>query len=311
MAPKHQTFDTLIIGAGPVGLIAAIAFVRAGQSVALVAPSPRATRSGRTVALMQGSVEYLQSLDLWEMIAPHTAPLARMTLIDDTGSLFRPPPAIFNATEIKLPAFGYNIEVDQLVAILESSAATQKGLVRLPSTVNEVSCDLAHGSIGNRPSPRSSSTNETTTTPQPNSIPVRGPSPSFPSPENARASFGLQALIARKPCTPWTTRLWPLASRCNHNQSSAKFRSTDRVVLFPWPAYRYQRSQSNVPPSSAKPPTPSRPSVPKVSISAFGMSAISSAPLQPRPIPAASNVSQPIDASAVAISQPVRAPSIH
>jgi 2-octaprenyl-6-methoxyphenol hydroxylase len=53
-----------------------------------------------------------------------------MTLIDDTASLFRPPPAIFNASEIGLDAFGYNIEVDQLVELLEAVAAAQSGLIR-------------------------------------------------------------------------------------------------------------------------------------------------------------------------------------
>ena len=130
MASARTTFDTLIIGAGPVGLVAAIAFARAGQSVALIAPPARSGHSGRTVALMKGSVQFLDTLSLWSRIVPHTAPLARMTLIDDTASLFRPPPAVFNASEIGLDAFGYNIEVDQLVELLEAVATAQSGLIR-------------------------------------------------------------------------------------------------------------------------------------------------------------------------------------
>ena len=132
MSTNTETVDILVIGAGPVGLVAAIALARAGKSVALVAPPARSGHSGRTVALMKGSADFLDTLSLWGEIAPHTAPLARMTLIDDTASLFRPPPARFNASEIGLDAFAYNIPVDQLTELLENAAASQSGLIRYP-----------------------------------------------------------------------------------------------------------------------------------------------------------------------------------
>lgn len=140
-ASGRKSADILVIGAGPVGLLAAIAFARAGHWVALVAPMLRPSGSGRTVAILKSSVDYLEALDLWKVIAPHTTPLARMTLIDDTDSLFRPPPAMFNASEIGLPAFGYNIEVDQLASILEIAAAGHHGLVRSASVLEAVNCD--------------------------------------------------------------------------------------------------------------------------------------------------------------------------
>ena len=51
-----------------------------------------------------------------------------MQLIDDTGSLFRPPPVAFSATEIGLDAFGWNVENGVLVAALAAAAASQDRL---------------------------------------------------------------------------------------------------------------------------------------------------------------------------------------
>lgn len=147
MGSDQTTYDTLIIGAGPVGLVAAIAEARRGHRVALVAPPSGPNGLGRTVALMKGSIDYLVELNLWSAIAPHTAPLARLTVIDDTGSLFRPPPAIFNAAEINLPAFGYNVEIEHLVRILELAAAAHSGITRYRETVETVSVDDRRATI--------------------------------------------------------------------------------------------------------------------------------------------------------------------
>ncbi len=46
-----------------------------------------------------------------------------MHLIDDTGSLFRPPPVAFRASEIGLDAFGWNIENADLVESLAAAVA--------------------------------------------------------------------------------------------------------------------------------------------------------------------------------------------
>jgi 2-octaprenyl-6-methoxyphenol hydroxylase len=49
-------------------------------------------------------VRLLEALEVWPTIAPLAAPMLTMQLIDDTGSLFRPPPASFHASEIDLDA---------------------------------------------------------------------------------------------------------------------------------------------------------------------------------------------------------------
>lgn len=134
-----QEFDVAVVGAGAAGLVAALALARDGFETALIG-TPDRRRDGRTIALLDGSVRFLQALDVWPSLAGHAAPLAVMQLIDDTGSLFRPPPVPFSATEIGLEAFGWNVENGALVACLAAAAAVQDRL----TLVNDqaVRCDL-------------------------------------------------------------------------------------------------------------------------------------------------------------------------
>jgi 2-octaprenyl-6-methoxyphenol hydroxylase len=67
-----------------------------------------------------------------------------MQLIDDTGSLFRPPPVAFAATEIGLDAFGWNIENSTLVAGLAAKAADQPGLTLVSDQAR--ACQVLDGS---------------------------------------------------------------------------------------------------------------------------------------------------------------------
>ena len=110
-------YDVAVVGAGAVGLAAALALARDGIGTVLVGRHAPVA-DGRTVALLDGSVRLLRALGAWEALAPQAAPLAEMHLIDDTGSLFRPPPARFVAREIGLDAFGWNVENARLVETL-------------------------------------------------------------------------------------------------------------------------------------------------------------------------------------------------
>src|SRR3712207_6604520 len=105
----QQNFDIAVVGGGAAGLAAALAFARDGFATALVG-TPDARSDGRTIALLAGSVRFLQALDVWTSLAREAAPLTIMQIIDDTGSLFRPPPVSFAAREIGLEGFGWNVE---------------------------------------------------------------------------------------------------------------------------------------------------------------------------------------------------------
>jgi 2-octaprenyl-6-methoxyphenol hydroxylase len=120
--------DVVVVGAGPVGLAGAIALARQGLSVALVG-RPEGGATGRTVALLDGSVRFLAAIGAWDNERLGQAPLADLSIIDDTGSLFRLPPVIFHCTELDLPAFGYNIENAALVDYLHEVADGCPGLI--------------------------------------------------------------------------------------------------------------------------------------------------------------------------------------
>ena len=67
--PDGRDCDVLIAGAGLAGLTAAIAFARAGFRVLACGADERTAR-GRTVAMLDRSVAYLESLGLWSAIEP-------------------------------------------------------------------------------------------------------------------------------------------------------------------------------------------------------------------------------------------------
>jgi 2-octaprenyl-6-methoxyphenol hydroxylase len=115
MSDQHH--DICIVGAGAAGLAAALAFARDGYRVALIGKTD-SRRDGRTVALLDGSVRFLEKLDVWSRIEPLAAPLEVMRIIDDTPALFRAPTVSFTAREIGLDAFGWNVENAALVEIL-------------------------------------------------------------------------------------------------------------------------------------------------------------------------------------------------
>ncbi len=121
-------YDVAVVGAGAVGLATALALARDGVRTALVGRHAPVA-DGRTVALLDGSVRLLRALGAWEALEPQAAPLAEMHLIDDTGSLFRPPPARFVAREIGLDAFGWNVESARLVETLRARARAVPELV--------------------------------------------------------------------------------------------------------------------------------------------------------------------------------------
>ncbi|WP_029582977.1 UbiH/UbiF family hydroxylase [Bradyrhizobium sp. URHD0069] len=116
------THDVVVIGGGPAGLAAAIALAQTGANTALIARrAPYA--DNRTTALLGGSVDLLQQLDVWRRCEDRAAPLRAMRLVDDTGRLIRAPEVRFSCDEIGLDVFGYNIENRLLVAALEERAA--------------------------------------------------------------------------------------------------------------------------------------------------------------------------------------------
>ena len=144
-------FDVIVAGAGAVGLSAGLAAACAGLRVCVVGRIDR-REGGRTVALLDGSIRFLRALNAWEAIAPQSAPLEIMRIVDDTGSLFRTPPVDFRASEIGLSAFGSNVENVALVKTLAELARAAPGLTLLEDMIfaHEHAPDAIRVSVGDR-----------------------------------------------------------------------------------------------------------------------------------------------------------------
>lgn len=137
-----NSFDVVVVGAGPAGLFAALALDEAGFDVAVVGALPGAASDRRTSALLDGSVLALQRLGVWERLRPHAAPLRVMRLVDATGSLLRAPIFEGRAGEIGLDAFGYNIANDDIGQAL-LACARDRGIALIEGLVTGV--DLTGG----------------------------------------------------------------------------------------------------------------------------------------------------------------------
>jgi 2-octaprenyl-6-methoxyphenol hydroxylase len=129
--------EVAVVGGGPAGLTAAIALAGAGMSTALVAGRP-ARVDNRTTALIGGSVAALDALGVWARCGGEAAAFRTLRIVDDTDRLWRAPEVRFEAAEIGLAAFGWNIENRHLVAALQNRAAEMPALVRIDEEARAV-----------------------------------------------------------------------------------------------------------------------------------------------------------------------------
>jgi 2-octaprenyl-6-methoxyphenol hydroxylase len=141
--------DVVVIGGGPAGLAAAMTLAQAGVNTALIARrAPYA--DNRTTALLGGSVDLLQRLDVWPLCVDKAAALSTMRLVDDTGRLVRAPEVRFSSDEIGLDQFGYNIENRALMMALEQRAAEFPNLTRIDDDADTVSPEETEVAIRTR-----------------------------------------------------------------------------------------------------------------------------------------------------------------
>jgi 2-octaprenyl-6-methoxyphenol hydroxylase len=143
---NHTIAEVAVVGGGPAGLTAAIALAGTGVETAVVAMPP-AAHDNRTTALLASSVTALDTLGVWERCAGHAAPLRRMRIVDDTARLLRAPEVCFDASEIGLPAFAYNIENRHLLAALESRARDIPALTLIAAKADDVTVGDADVSV--------------------------------------------------------------------------------------------------------------------------------------------------------------------
>ena len=128
--------EVAVVGGGPAGLTAAIALASAGVQTTLI--SKRPPSDNRTTALLSGSVAALEALGVWPLCLAEASPLRAIRIIDATARLLRAPEVMFEAAEIGLDAFGYNIENRHLIAALDRRAVQLGALHRIASTVTAI-----------------------------------------------------------------------------------------------------------------------------------------------------------------------------
>ncbi len=163
-----KPFDVAVIGAGPAGIAAALALHHVGASVALVGPPPTRTMQARpetrTAALLTSSVDFLKRLGVWEQLMPAAAPLTAVRIVDASRSLLRSPDIAFEAQELGLEAFGFNIAnaalnlalYDRARAVLAHLSPATIASIQLDAdlatltldTGEELSCRLVAGADG-------------------------------------------------------------------------------------------------------------------------------------------------------------------
>ena len=132
-------FKVIVAGAGPAGLVAAALLAKEGVRAALIAPAM--ADDPRTVALMQPSIQLLKYLGVWPgELASRAAPLRKLRMVDDTGSLLMAPNLEFDSRELELEAFGWNIPLNALLPTLHARAI-ELGVSPVEATATEATPD--------------------------------------------------------------------------------------------------------------------------------------------------------------------------
>lgn len=152
---ESNPIDAVVVGAGPAGLAAALGCLKAGLRPVIVDTAKNASAEaakGRSAALFNATIAFLQRIGVWEAAKVHAEPLRALQFIDDTGRRLRAPDCVFYAEEIGETAFGYNITNADLVAALKGEAAKQKldilapgPLVSFRETATKASLRFADG----------------------------------------------------------------------------------------------------------------------------------------------------------------------
>lgn len=135
---KKKTIHTeiLISGGGAAGLTLALLLGKAGIACSVIDPFPPkalndTVLSGRTVALMQSSLNILSAADLKGFGSEYGAALEVMRLHDDSMEGQAPIISDFEATQIGMDAYGYNIPNDHLRAALFEAAQEAENITLL------------------------------------------------------------------------------------------------------------------------------------------------------------------------------------
>lgn len=119
MTEKTAHTDILIVGAGLVGLSAAIALTQAGFSVRLLERQPP-EKSTRPISLSYGSYRFLQKLNIWQALENSASPILSVHVSEQGKFGFTK----FSAQEENVPALGFVVPYADLLNALLKHADT-------------------------------------------------------------------------------------------------------------------------------------------------------------------------------------------
>ena len=149
---SNAAYDAVVVGAGPSGLVTALALAEVARGtnarLCLIGPPPdesMASRDTRTAALMDSSIALLKHLRVWDRLATVSAPLEGIRIVDSASPIFPAPDVVFRASELELPAFGYNIPNPVLVQALH--AAVADAMPTVASNVADISIEEGHARL--------------------------------------------------------------------------------------------------------------------------------------------------------------------
>ncbi|MBA9082225.1 MULTISPECIES: UbiH/UbiF family hydroxylase [Bartonella] len=143
---KNEYRDVAVIGAGPVGMLAALSLAHKGYTVFLIGPPTRVDEL-RTTALMMPAIHALQRLNIWETVKSHAAALSLMRIVDATSRVVRAPTVNFCSSEIGKKAFGYNIPNLKLNNALMDAIEHTSGIIRFFSLAKSLHHEQDHVNI--------------------------------------------------------------------------------------------------------------------------------------------------------------------
>ena len=134
--------DALVVGGGAAGLSTAIALAQAGISTRIIGVPDAPRDDGRSAALFQSSLTFLDSLtvrnsagigdgsfsSVGDALRLRGAPLRAIKIMDITGALVRAPTVTFKALEIGQEAFGWNIPNAIILEVMSAIARNTPNL---------------------------------------------------------------------------------------------------------------------------------------------------------------------------------------
>lgn len=113
--------DIVIIGAGPIGLSAAIGFLQKGLSVVVVEKNARKTpvEDGRGYALSYGTTSFLNQIRVWSDLKSKASPIKSIEVAEKGSSQ----KLHFDSSDYPQEAMGYLVESHLLNASLQKAAS--------------------------------------------------------------------------------------------------------------------------------------------------------------------------------------------